>query len=143
MRAATAVSRAGRTGGHVWQRSDITSAQAQDFESKLLEAFKKSSIMQAEATDDGEAAPAEEDDDRDLNLEAAAAAGFDIGSQTPLGKRYALFRRSCAEETERYNLLDPHGKKKRVREWVKEQFDEYQDTFTTMMTTTAAAAMTT
>ena len=106
--------------------------QSMDFEGILMQAFKAKGVLpeiKEDDQEDDEAAGFEEELEKtkDEPLEWAAACGFNVGSQSAMGKRYALFRRSCAEENRKYEEMEAHQKKKRVREWCEQQYDEYQD----------------
>eukprot|EP00959_Pyramimonas_sp_CCMP1952_P002822 58361-Pyramimonas_sp.AAC.1 len=67
--------------------SGVNRPQAANFEGQLMKAIMDSGAFKVENEDEeGDDAQDIMDDERDLNLEAAAASGFDIGSTGPIGK---------------------------------------------------------
>eukprot|EP00959_Pyramimonas_sp_CCMP1952_P177367 3707566-Pyramimonas_sp.AAC.2 len=71
-----------------------------------MKAFMDSDVGKDLVTDDTEAADDEEraaierklEEDYDYFLEEAATMGFNIGSHSAVGRRYALWRASCEKE---------------------------------------------
>eukprot|EP00959_Pyramimonas_sp_CCMP1952_P186612 3902048-Pyramimonas_sp.AAC.1 len=98
-----------------------------------MNAFKEKGLFDKPAEDEeldeeGDAIMKELDITHDAQLEYAAACGFaNVGSQSAIGKRYALFRRGCQREQDEYEQLAASEKKKRVVDWAKGKYSEYQD----------------
>ncbi len=111
--------------------------EAPNYESMLIALFQK------EKNDDP---IMEEDDDRyeedseeikevrnllgknyDKALEDAVQSGFKCSLATAAGKRYLLFTKRCAAEQQAYSNADEAGKKKLISDWIRQQFDTYQD----------------
>lgn len=111
--------------------------EAPNYESMLIALFQK------EKSDDP---IMDEDDDRyeedseeikevrnllgknyDKALEDAAQSGFKCSLATAAGKRYLLFKNRCAAEQQAYSNADEAGKKKLISDWIRKQFDTYQD----------------
>lgn len=64
----------------------------------------------------------------DKHLEDAAMNGFSVSLATPMGKRYILFKNRCKQEGEAYANADAEKKKKMIADWIKMQYETYQDT---------------